>query len=273
MLKLLACLFMLIDHIGYYFADYMPYELYILLRCIGRLAFPIFAWSVALGCKRTHNLFRYFLRMSVFAAVTEVIFIFAHRWAGLPTFGRNVMITFSLSIVMVAGFQMAYHSMRDMIASLRPVSPTPNTLPSTTRYDVRINIGGIEMDSWVGLLIGIIMMSAAVLATIWLNPDYDLYGLFSVLLFFIVHDCLPDHLWEKWSILGFTAINIIFSAVRILSGNSVYWAIIQCLSILALPLCYAAIREKKPPAWAKYAFYVFYPLHIVILLAIYTLIS
>jgi hypothetical protein len=271
MLKLLACLCMLLDHIGYYFHSMMPQELYILLRCVGRLAFPIFAWSVALGYKRTRSPVRYFIRMAIFAAVTEIVFIFAHHYAGLESPSRNIMITFSLAIVLIAGFQMALRSSRDMIASLRPISPTPNTLPCATRYDVRINIGGIELDRRIGLPLGLFMMLAAVTATIWLKPDYDLYGLLSVLMFFAIHDCLPEKEREKRSIQGFAVINIIFLIIRVTTGEPVAWPLIQCLSILALPICYARIKEPKPPVWAKYAFYLFYPLHIALLLFIRTL--
>ena len=49
MLKLLACLFMLLDHIGYYFCRRPAWTAVFVLRSIGRLAFPIFAWSVARG--------------------------------------------------------------------------------------------------------------------------------------------------------------------------------------------------------------------------------
>jgi hypothetical protein len=272
MLKLLACLFMLIDHIGYYFDDFMPGELSLLMRGIGRLAFPIFAWSVALGYKRTRNPLRYFIRMALFAVLTEIVFIYAHQFAGLSYSFRNVMITFSLAIVMIAGFHMAYRATLDMIASLRPVSPTPHTMPSATRYDVRINLGGIELDRRIGLPLGLFMMLTAFMATLWLKPDYDFYGLFTVLFFFIVHDCLPEKDHEKISILGFSIINILFMIIRIADGNTpVYWAIMQCLSILALPLCYARIREKKPSTWAKYAFYIFYPAHIVVLLLVRTM--
>lgn len=62
MLKLLAILFMTLDHIGAYWGLYMDPKLYLFLRVLGRLAFPIFAWELALGFRRTHNLFKYALR-------------------------------------------------------------------------------------------------------------------------------------------------------------------------------------------------------------------
>ena len=49
-LKLLAMAAMLADHIGYLF---FPQALW--MRCVGRLAFPIFAFQVAEGWYRTHD--------------------------------------------------------------------------------------------------------------------------------------------------------------------------------------------------------------------------
>ena len=271
MLKLLACLFMLLDHIGYYYSDMLPDEIGFALRCIGRLAFPIFAWSVAQGYRRTHSIIRYFFRMVIFAALTEVAFVYFHRLAGLRYEGTNVLVTFSLALVLLAGFQMAFHSMLDMIASLRPVAPTPQTLPSFTRYDIRINLGGIELDRRIGLPLGLIVMLAAIAGTILLHPDYGLYGIATVLLFYIVHDCLAEKNQQKFAIVGFAAINMINVLVGVFTNWAVFaWAIVQCLAILALPICYARQAESRPSAVVKYAFYVFYPLHVIILLLIRT---
>lgn len=51
MLRLLAMLTMLIDHIGVIF---FPDD--IILRIVGRLAFPLFAWGIARGYRYTSSL-------------------------------------------------------------------------------------------------------------------------------------------------------------------------------------------------------------------------
>ena len=50
LLKIIAFVTMAIDHIGYVF-----FPQYMWLRVIGRLAFPIFAYCLALGCVYTKN--------------------------------------------------------------------------------------------------------------------------------------------------------------------------------------------------------------------------
>jgi hypothetical protein len=267
MLKLLACLFMLLDHIGFYFSSSLPMPLVLVLRSVGRLAFPIFAWSVARGFTRTRNLLRYFLRLCLFAILTEILFRIIHPMAGINMDWSNVLVTFSLSLVLLAGYQMATRSTLDMIASLRPISPTPDTIPTAPLFDVRINIGGIELDRRIGLPLGILMMLLAMGATLWLKPDYGIYGLCTVWLFYAAHDRIPEKDQFRWAMQGFILLNLIFMIFRIATKDTTAdWAILQCLSIAAVPLCYLRIRERKPAPVVKYAFYLFYPLHVLILL-------
>jgi len=69
-LKLLACVFMLVDHVGYIFFPGL-----IFMRAIGRLAFPIFAWQAAKGYEKTSNLKKYMGRLFVFAIVSQIPYI------------------------------------------------------------------------------------------------------------------------------------------------------------------------------------------------------
>lgn len=72
-LKLLAMATMLIDHMG---ATLFPYALW--MRCVGRLAFPIFCFLVAEGCAHTHDKKRYAARLLVFAVLSEPAFDLMH---------------------------------------------------------------------------------------------------------------------------------------------------------------------------------------------------
>ena len=57
-LKLWASLFMLVDHAGVAFFDDN-----LLMRGVGRLSMPIFAFLLVEGFRRTHNLVNYFVRL------------------------------------------------------------------------------------------------------------------------------------------------------------------------------------------------------------------
>jgi hypothetical protein len=66
-LKIIACITMAIDHIGFMF---FPYDL--IYRKIGRIAFPIFAFLLAEGCKYTKNKLKHFLTLFALTIICQV---------------------------------------------------------------------------------------------------------------------------------------------------------------------------------------------------------
>lgn len=58
-LKVIAIISMVIDHCAYYLMEHDTL-LYEVMRCFGRIAFPVFAFLVAEGFRHTRNRMRYF---------------------------------------------------------------------------------------------------------------------------------------------------------------------------------------------------------------------
>ena len=94
-LKILAAIFMTIDHIG---VILLPRVL--LLRLIGRLALPIYAFMIAEGCKYTRNKKKYFGMVFGLGSVCQIVY---YLFDGSLYF--SILITFSLSILMVYALQ------------------------------------------------------------------------------------------------------------------------------------------------------------------------
>jgi len=70
-LKVIAMLSMLIDHIAYYYGCDNPY-LYELMRTVGRIAFPTFAFLLAEGFVHTRNRQKYLISLFAFALLSEI---------------------------------------------------------------------------------------------------------------------------------------------------------------------------------------------------------
>lgn len=99
-LKIIAVISMVVDHCAYYFMDgnTMAYEV---MRCFGRIAFPVFAFLVAEGFAHTRNRMRYFLSLLLFAAVSEVPWYLLNGADGT----HNVMFTLALGVAALAAFE------------------------------------------------------------------------------------------------------------------------------------------------------------------------
>ncbi len=102
-LKIIALACMICDHIGA--ALLSPSELwYDGTRAVGRIAFPIFAFLIAEGCRHTRSRERYLLRLGIFALISEIPFDLAF---GTPPVqvsflsSTNVFYTFFLAAACV----------------------------------------------------------------------------------------------------------------------------------------------------------------------------
>lgn len=90
-LKLIALIAMTCDHIG---VQLFPQV--ILLRIIGRLALPIFAYMIAQGCRYTRNKTKYLLTIAAVALVCQLVYFFA-----MGSLYQCILVTFSLSIGLI----------------------------------------------------------------------------------------------------------------------------------------------------------------------------
>jgi len=90
-LKIIALISMTCDHVGLQlFPDVL------LLRIIGRLALPIFAYMIAEGCRYTRSRKKYLLRMAGLAALCQVVYFFA-----MGSLYQCILVTFSLSLCLI----------------------------------------------------------------------------------------------------------------------------------------------------------------------------
>lgn len=90
-LKILAIILMTIDHVG---MELLPQ--YRILRIIGRLAYPIFAFMIAEGCRYTKNRKKYLLTMAGFAFVCQVVYTVA-----LKSLYMCILVTFTFSLILI----------------------------------------------------------------------------------------------------------------------------------------------------------------------------
>lgn len=91
LLKIIAFISMVVDHVG----DFL-FNGNIVCKMIGRLAFPIFAYFIAEGMKHTKSRKWYFLKLLIFACISQIPYMFL-----MQTFKLNILFTFLIAMAFI----------------------------------------------------------------------------------------------------------------------------------------------------------------------------
>jgi len=95
-LKLVAIISMTVDHVG---AILLPQVGW--LRIIGRVAFPLFAYQLAVGYLHTRNLSRYALRLAFWGLIAQAVYMIAFR---VRLWTLNIFATLLLGLLAIWGW-------------------------------------------------------------------------------------------------------------------------------------------------------------------------
>ncbi len=94
-LKMIALVSMVFDHVGLLLLDdYIPF------RVIGRIAFPVFAYLIAEGCRYTRNRARHFLEIFLLGVICQIGYFIARHDNYMC-----VLLTFSMSVIIIYSIQ------------------------------------------------------------------------------------------------------------------------------------------------------------------------
>lgn len=115
-LKIIACVTMLIDHIGAALvipsvgsAGYFTTAwVHVIMRCIGRISFPIFCFLLAEGAYHTQNPKKYALRLAVGMVLSEIPFDMVF-FGGMTWDHQSVMVTLLLGLGMIEAMKRSSH--------------------------------------------------------------------------------------------------------------------------------------------------------------------
>lgn len=225
-LKIIAALSMLIDHIGVILLPDVA-----ILRIIGRIAFPIYAFMIAEGCAYTKNKLRYFLSVFSLGAACQLVYSIYDSSAYM-----GILITFSLSILVVYAMQYL-----------------KNTL-------------FVADGNRIKQCLAVVAFLFAIAGVYFLNEivpiDYGFWGCMTPAFASLFRKPHANTLalWEKLDnqILHVLMLGICLTILSCVSGG------VQLYSLLAIPLLllYSGERGKLK---MKYFFYIFYPVHLAIL--------
>lgn len=227
-LKLVACAAMLTDHIGMIF-----FPSVVLLRIIGRLAMPLFAFTVAEGFYYTRRKTVHLIVMLAIGAAVSAVFSFAEKRLHF-----DILITFSLSALIVY----ALHNLKRCAFDRKGADAAVATFALAAAVALAIFVC---LNAKVEYGIAGVMLPVTVRLT-----DFRRYGAQGIL---AAADNFPARV--ACFTLGLCAVSF--------SLGSVQW-----FCLFALPFV-AMYNGKRGKARLKYFFYIFYVGHFILLGAVY----
>lgn len=229
-LKWIAIIAMLIDHVaatilirrilvyGYTEEWYNVYEV---MRAIGRVAFPIFCFLLVEGVVYTHNVYRYLSRMTLFAVLTEIPFDLA--FSGKIWYGeyQSVMLTLLIGLAAMLGCHLAEQKWKE-------------------NYLLQYVVFGICL---------FIAMELAYL----LKTDYAYKGVFSIMVFYFFRNERKLQLlagaftfiWEPWALAAFPLL-MVYNGQRGRRMKYFFYAFYPLHLMVLYFICYLLGTHRVP---------------------------
>lgn len=227
-LHILAMVCMLCDHL---WGTIVPGNDW--LTCIGRIAFPIYAFMIVEGYFHTKKLAHYVKRILIFAILSEIPFNLAMGSRVFYPLHQNVLWSFLIAIGLI-------------------------------HWNERVRTGG---KLWLRILVGAASVILGYLLGLLTMVDFYHAGVLTVLAFYFFRH-------RKWWVYIGQLLCLWYINVEMLGGymyelqlfGHTFYIMRQGLALLALiPIWLYRGRQGYHTKWLQYGYYVFYPLHLLIL--------
>ena len=209
-LKIIAMVSMLLDHVGLLFFPEVA-----IFRILGRIAFPIFAYMIAEGCRYTKNRAKYLGMIGGMGILFQIVYFVA-----MQSLYQGILITFSLAIVLI-------YSIDGIVKSKK---------------------------LWVRLVslsvLLLVVAAVVVLPRVLVNTDFDFdYGVWGILLPVLVY-FMPTRPWQIGAASGFLVLRALYY-LFIIPLPIQAWSLLA-VPLLAL---YNGKRGKRKMKYLFYIFY------------------
>lgn len=240
-LKIIAMLFMLVDHTAAVIMDRMLiangyldvmsdtdaltqfladnktlYIVELVCRGLGRISFPLFCFLLIEGFLHTHDVKKYAINLGIFALISEVPFDLAFKGSYLDLSYQNIFFTLLIGLVMMIGLQ---------------------------EVDKRTK----NQMGWSNAISKSLIMFAAAMVAFLLQTDYGAGGIVCIAIMYYLRSRKEFSLGVGCCVLTFMSLSEIPAFLALIPAHF-----------------YNGERGLK----LKYVFYAFYPVHLLILYGI-----
>lgn len=245
---------MTIDHfarmISYFHPNLLSSSLLLAFQIIGRISFPIFAFLVVEAMIHTRNRPKYLLRLLFLALLCDLSFYLAAN-----EYWGNPITTLFLGALFIYLFENKkwYIKCLSILPIIYVILMSLEIIPLKSMYDL------------YGFILIILFYSSQFLAKLFCNVYHKIYQIDQ------------DAFYEKYSFIT----RIIITILLIIIFNILIWMInpiyheknifiddptLQLYSLLAIPFLLIYNGKKGyNKVWVKYLFYLYFPLHLIVL--------
>lgn len=228
-LKLIAVICMSFDHIGDAFFGHFTY-----FNLIGRIAFPIFAYQAVQGYMHTKDLKKHLIKLFIFACISQIPF-----YLFLTTFSEefylNILFTFLLGLITL----FAYDECKNKFLGFLFVI--------------------------LGAIIGEVV-----------HVDYGAFGILLIFTFYFFEKEFKDNSIKLWGNFYLSSKKFLMTILvcflcftkyisQIISHPKLIVHYLLLGLFTSLSMVFILFYNKKEGPKSKYFFYIFYPLHLLIL--------
>ncbi|MEE0954650.1 MAG: TraX family protein [Eubacterium sp.] len=225
MLKVIACLAMLCDHIPKVMGiGGLPYA--VMSQVIGRIAFPLFCFFLVEGFFHTQKLGAYLGRLLLLAVLSEIPYDLALHDRLLEFGNQNAVFTLFLGLLLLTAVA---------------------EIPVLARWQDALLTGSSGSQAWKQVPASLIVPALFCLLAAILHLDYGWSGILCIYVLFCLHGRMSP---ASALLFGCIALNLdLFSDPG---------------AFLAVPFVFA-YSGKRGSRKLKWGFYLFYPLHLFLL--------
>ena len=265
-LKIMAIIFMTLDHIGFFMATYA--KLVVLsdvFRIIGRLAFPLFIFLLVEGIIHTKNTLRYFIRLGALALAFLIGQLFIYFTDGSQLLSPAVDLILTASCV--------YFIKRKDYFSFFAIIPFGWAL-------ISMIVRNYEMTN----------LTRVTWWPFFLRPDYTLFGpLLGIGFYFAnkvsVYFLKTNNATKDWVGTTYerTTKNIISAIVLVILTISFSFMDKQGLTLIFsipwqiyalfafIPILFYSGKRGYNAKWFQYGCYIYFPAHLILIFLIFSL--
>lgn len=247
-LKIIACITMLIDHIGAVFFTNST-----ILRFIGRIAFPIFCFMLVQGYFKTSNVKKYIIRLLILALLSEIPYDYTFHNMLFDFKHQNVIWTLLFGLI--------------IIYLLDTIHKTSDTFKNKPTYN---------LIKFMAIFTNVLIIIFAINISTILYLDYEYFGISYILLFYFNYKFFKKndikYYLSLFISLIFVCILLILNDQTTYASYGIYYSFSETIKVFSwmhLGSLFSIIpiilyNEEKGNNKIRKLLNLFYPIHIII---------